>query len=299
MEFHTPGMEDLDWIKACVAADPQPGCDYSFVNLFGWSRPCGQEVKEWNGFLISRFSKILGGCYLWPVGGGDEAAALEYLKEDAHRQGWPLRLVVVPEHKVAGLEERYPGQFKIYPDRDSFDYCYDIDKMCELSGKKLHGKRNHIHRFMEAYGDDWSVEPITEANVRACFEMEGEWLRSRADTDSVDILAERRALDVAVNHFSLLKMDGVLLRAGGEVVAFSMGDLLTEDTYDVHFEKARGDIQGTYPLIAREFARLIRDKYPNVRWLNRENDMGLEGLRRAKESFYPDKMIEKYTLFEK
>jgi len=82
-------------------------------------------------------------------------------------------------------------------------------------------------------------------------------------------------------------------------VAFSMGDLLTEDTYDVHFEKARGDIQGTYPLIAREFARFIREKYPKVRWLNRENDMGLEGLRKAKESFYPDRMLEKYTLFER
>lgn len=299
MEFHTPCMEDLDWIKACLAADPQPVCDYSFVNLFGWSRPCGQEVKEWNGSLLSRLSGILGGCYLWPVGSGDEAAALEYLREDAHRQGWPLRLVVVPEHKLTDLEALCPGQFEITPDRDSFDYCYDINKMCELSGKKLHGKRNHIHRFMETYEGDWSVEPLSEENVRACFEMEGEWLRSRADTESADILAERRALDVAVNHFALLGMDGVLLRAGGEVVAFSMGDLLTEDTYDVHFEKARGEIQGTYPLIAREFARLIRDKYPAVRWLNRENDMGLEGLRKAKESFYPDRMIEKYTVIER
>ena len=81
----------------------------------------------------------------------------------------------------------------------------------------------------------------------------------------------------------------------GEVVAFTMGDRLNSDTYDVHFEKAYGELQGAYAMINREFARWVRAKHPNVRYLNREDDMGVEGLRKAKESYYPDRMVEKYA----
>ncbi len=110
---------------------------------------------------------------------------------------------------------------------------------------------------------------------------------------------ERKALLLSAKYFKELKLEGGLLRVGGQVVAFTMGDLLGVDTFDVHFEKAYSEIQGAYPMINREFARRIRQRYPQVRYLNREEDMGIEGLRKAKESYYPDLMVEKHWVVRK
>ena len=97
-------------------------------------------------------------------------------------------------------------------------------------------------------------------------------------------------------HYEQMGLDGLLLRAGGKVVAFTMGEQMgAEDTYDVHFEKAFAEVPGAYPMINREFARWVQEHYPEVRYLNREDDMGVEGLRQAKKSYYPDLLLEKYS----
>lgn len=301
IDFQPPKIGDLAWAGKCLAAAPRPACEYSFTNLLGWSKPYGQEIAQWGNFLLTRLDGPLHGCYLWPVGEGDERAAVEALAADAGERGCPLRLVAVPAGEKDRLEAWWPGRFEITPDRDGFDYCYDIEKMCDLPGKKLHGKRNHINRFLEANEGRWTFEAMTRTQLAECLEMEAEW-RRRASGREVDFEnhgPETTALLAAAAHYDALGMDGGILRVYGEVVAFTMGTLLTPDTYDVHFEKAYGELQGAYPMIAREFARLIRDKYPAVRWLNREDDMGVEGLRKAKESYYPDRMIEKFTAIER
>ncbi|NLF34937.1 MAG: DUF2156 domain-containing protein, partial [Clostridiales bacterium] len=106
---------------------------------------------------------------------------------------------------------------------------------------------------------------------------------------------EDKALHLATRDFNALGLEGGLLRVYGEVVAFTIGDRLTEDTYDVHFEKAYPELPGAYAMINREFARRMRELHPELRYFNREDDMGLEGLRKAKESYYPDLMAEKHT----
>lgn len=166
-------------------------------------------------------------------------------------------------------------------------------------GKKLHGKRNHIRRFEESH-PDWQVEQITMDNLAECAEMDLEWNRRYRSLDAAGEeaeartrLDERHAMSRAFAHYEALGMDGLLLRTGGKVVAFTMGSPISADTFDVHFEKAYGEIQGAYPMINREFARWLQANRPGVRWLNREDDMGLEGLRKSKESYYPDRMVEK------
>ena len=101
-----------------------------------------------------------------------------------------------------------------------------------------------------------------------------------------------------MDHYHALGLEGGLIRVYGEVVAFTMGDRLNSDTYDVHFEKAYGELQGAYAMINREFARWVRAKHPNVRYLNREDDMGVEGLRKAKESYYPDYLEVNFSAVE-
>ena len=162
-------------------------------------------------------------------------------------------------------------------------------------------KAEHIHRFEENC-PDWAVEEITVENLAECAEMDLEWNRlyrqereNGAETTQ-SRMDGRHAMSKAFAHYDALGLTGLLLRTGGRVVAFTMGSPIGADTFDIHFEKAYGEIQGAYAMINRAFARWIRDHYPQVCYLNREDDMGLEGLRKAKESYYPDCMVEKYTL---
>ena len=110
----------------------------------------------------------------------------------------------------------------------------------------------------------------------------------------MDFHLEKHALDRAFAFQTQLEMEGIVILEQDRVLAFAMGSRLNSDTFDIHFEKAREDIQGTYNLINREFARYLRDKYPEVKWLNREDDLGLEGLRAAKLSYNPTRLLEKY-----
>jgi len=300
IEFQVPAIGDLDWADRCLKAVPRRACEYNFANLLAWSRAYNQRFVRWEDFLLLRLENEGGCCYLWPAGEDEEKQAVEELSADATERGCRLRLSGIVAEDKDKLEIWFPGRFEVHPDRNAFDYCYDIDKMCDLTGKKLHGKRNHINRFLENNEGRWSFEPMTKQVLAECLEMEAEWRRRSGEVLAEGETApETRALLTAVQYFNELGMDGGVLRVYGEVVAFAMGRLLCEDTYDIQFEKAYGELQGAYPMIGREFARLIRNKYPSVRWLNREDDMGVEGLRKAKESYYPDLMVEKYVAVEK
>ena len=179
--------------------------------------------------------------------------------------------------------------------RDGFDYCYDIDRLADLTGKKLHAKRNHIHRFEEHY-QDWTVEEISAENLPECIQLNQDWEDAAAAAGHEDWNAHEgcEALRRCLIHQQELGLEGLLLRAGGKPVAFTAGKSLGGDTYDVFFEKAYSEIQGAYPMINREFARWIRKNHPEIRYLNREDDMGEENLRKAKLSYHPDLLLEKY-----
>ena len=184
---------------------------------------------------------------------------------------------------------------------DSFDYIYSIDKLADLKGKKMHAKRNHINRFNENY-PDWMFEPLTPDNRDLCRAMAAEWRSRRAEEvteyEKHQYADESVAIHRALDEMEELGIEGGLIRAGGRIVAFALGSRLSIDGYDIHFEKAFDDVQGAYSAINREMARYVRTKYPDVKWINREDDLGLEGLRKAKLSYYPDLLLEKFTVTE-
>ena len=196
---------------------------------------------------------------------------------------------------------RQSARFSWQEDRDGWDYLYDVNRLADLGGKKLHAKRNHIHRFDEQF-PDWLFEPITPANIPECLELERAWSARRQldepETGEETLSEETIAVIEALYQMESLALEGGLIRAGGRPVAFSLGSLTTPACFDVHFEKADGDIQGAYAVINREMARMVRDRHPQVKWLNREDDLGLEGLRKAKLSYYPDILLEKFTARE-
>ena len=295
--FRDPEIGDRQWVEERFRASGNQGCEYSFSTLFLWSGAYQQQVAPMDGFVLERLRGKLGAGYLFPAGSGPLEPVLSALEKDAAERGEPCRFFCVTPEQAERLEQLRPGQYAFQSDRDGWDYLYALDRLAGLGGKKLHGKRNHIRRFEESH-PDWQVEQITMDNLAECADLE--WNRRYRSLDAAGEeaeartrLDERHAMSRAFAHYEALGMDGLLLRTGGKVVAFTMGSPISADTFDVHFEKAYGEIQGAYPMINREFARWLQANRPGVRWLNREDDMGLEGLRKSKESYYPDRMVEK------
>ena len=272
------------------------GCEYSFVNLFLWGR---QKAAFVNDFLVvqSQFDRRC--VYPFPVGQGDVAPVLDAIIADARERGIPCCLTSLTAAECDLLERRYPGRFRFHPIRDNFDYVYHIERLTELKGKKLQSKRNHCNRFVDAW-PDYRVLPLTPERIDDCRAFTARWYEEHAAFhDPSDYDGERVAIEKAFRHFDALHMEGIILETAEGMVGFSMGNRIREDTFDVNYEKALAQVNGAYPMVNREFARRIQARYPEVRYLNREDDMGIEGLRRAKESYFPDILLEKWIGEEK
>lgn len=291
LEFKKPVLADRPWIQRLYEASGYRGAEYTFANLYLWSSYYG-EVAEYRGFLCQRLTYRGVHQYIYPAGAGDVKPVLEALWEDSRREGHPFVLRSLTKETMATLQALYPDRFDYAENRDAFDYLYEIDTLAELKGKKLQAKRNHINRFVEAY-PDWHVKAVTADNLHVCQKLAEHWYESHHES-----AADRRAMEKAFDHFEKLGFEGVILYSDHDhAVGFSMGNRISADTFDVNFEKAFADIQGAYALVNREFARYIREKHPEIQYLNREDDMGIEGLRKAKESYHPI-FLEKYIATE-
>ena len=301
LEFHPVSLTDKGWIERLLAGECTRSCEYNFATLYLWGRLFGKEVARMGDRLVVRMGEGGETCYLYPAGNGPLAPVLDAMKADALARGAAFRLIGVPQEYKEQMESELPGRFCYESDRDSFDYIYAIDKLADLRGKKLHAKRNHINRFDEN-NLDWMFEALTEDNLPEFRAMVEEWYACRRSVlDEAGWASLNREVPVvadALDHWRELELEGGLIRTAGRVVAFALGSRQCGCCYDVHFEKAFDDIQGAYSVINREFARHIRDSHPEIRYINREDDVGLEGLRKAKLSYYPEQLLEKYIVTE-
>ncbi len=267
------------------------GCEYSFANLYLWGR---QQIcfMEGGAVLFSQFDRKT--VYPYPVTRGDVKPLLDDIIRDASRRGIPCRLTGLSQGDCQQLEELYPGRFRIHTDRSGFDYIYDIQDLAGLAGRKYQKKRNHVNSFTKQF-PDWTVLPIDRCDPEQVEGLVSRWYEDRlAEDPDQDFRLEQAALKKALRDRKELGMEGMVLIAGGEYVAMTLASRLSEDTFDVHFEKALSRDNGAYAVINREFARYLMEAYPEVRWLNREDDLGIEGLRQAKLSYLPARMVEKH-----
>ncbi len=291
IEFAHFSLEDKVLYERYLAEESGRGCEFSFANLYLWGRQCF-AVTEGHIVMFSQFNRR--SVYPYPLGKGDKRAVLDKVIADAEERGIPCRLTGLSEEAKATLEALYPHRFRFHTDEGSYDYVYAIDDLADLKGKKYHGKRNHLNRFVEAQPHH-TVEEITEANVDEARCFVADWYKRRlAENPDADYQMEAVAIEKALRDFRALALEGLLLKSEGEVLGITLASRLSADTFDVHFEKARADVQGAYAAINSALARHIRQKYPEILYLDREEDMGLEGLRRAKQSYYPHHMVKKY-----
>ena len=273
---------------------PERGCEYSFANQYLWGR---QQAAFLHG-CVAFFSHFNGRTvYPYPIGPGDRKAVIEAILEDARKRGIPCRITGMTDADRAELEGWFPDKFHLRTDRNGFDYVYAIDDLADLRGRKFQKKRNHFNRF-RAEHPSYEVRELNPCNMRMALGMVDDWyrIRMKADPDG-DYLLENIAMARAFQNYMGLGMEGILLLDEGKVLAVTMGSRLSNNTFDIHFEKAREDVDGAYTAVNCEFARHLRLKYPEVRYLNREDDLGLEGLRKAKLSYNPHHLVEKHWAY--
>lgn len=291
LDFKPLLPEDSSWLRPVLSRTPDICCECSPACMVMWGNA---SIAQCGDFFVPMVTYDGRSIYLRPLGGTDFAPILPEILADSRERGIAFQMYGITPPVRAYLEQHQ--NFVYTAERAYFDYVYPIEALANLSGHKYQAKRNHINRFEEEHSD-WTTEPITRENIRECEEMTTEWYYEHYGTgvDPAFYDGERRALSLAFDHFEAFGLDGLLIRTEGRVVAWSMGAPMTETVYDVNFEKAFSSIQGSYPLINREFSRMVQQKYPNIRYLDREDDMGEEGLRKAKLSYHPEVILEKYT----
>ena len=290
IEFRPVTVDDRELYQSFLDRESGRGCEFSFANVYLWGRQKMALVCD-HIVMFSQFDRRT--VYPFPLGRGDKRAVLDAIIADSEARGIPCRLTGLSAEARKTVEELYPGRFCFHCDRASFDYVYDINDLADLKGRKYQKKRNHFNRFRINH-PDYRVEPLDEGNLPRVRAMIDGWYAARtADNPESDHAMEEVALSRALRRYRELEMDGLVLLDRDEVLAVTLGSRFSAGTVDVHFEKARSDVDGAYAAINCEFARYIRERYPDVRFLDREEDMGLEGLRRAKESYLPHHMVEK------
>lgn len=290
-EFKRPTLEDQDLINGYFKAYPSRSCDRTFANVYLWSRHYGVEFLEYKNTLLFSSEHAENG-FAFPAGKDEDVRkVIPELIQWAEERGQKFYFYGVTTEMFAKLEEWFPGKFQCEYQRDDADYVYEAESLATLSGKKLHGKRNHINKFKKTFEGRWQYEKLTKEQVDECLQMALRWRKENGcDKDP----QKKSEICVALNSLRLLDelhLVGGLLRLDGEVVAFTLGEPVNEDTFIVHIEKAYAEIDGAYPMINQQFVE--HELLGKYKYVNREEDVGVEGLRKAKLSYRPAFLIEK------
>ncbi len=284
LKFKTIEPDDKSWIDELLKISDFRGCEYNFTNNFVWRNIYDVTICRYKDFYIVK----QGEQFIFPAGKGNVDELIAELSAYCKENGTQLYFSSMDKATKEMLEKKYGSQFTFTFDEGYFDYIYESEALRTLAGKKLHSKRNYINRFKAL---NWSFEDITEDNISECCEMSSRWCELNNCEENSDKAEEICAVSAGLQYFKELQLCGGILRVNGAIQAFSYGERLNSDTYVTHVEKAFTEFDGTYPMINYLMAnRFCAD----VKYINREEDMGEENLRKAKRSYRPVFMHEKF-----
>ncbi|MFZ5943270.1 MAG: DUF2156 domain-containing protein [Bacillota bacterium] len=268
------------------------GSESSFTNLFMWKECYKIEWAILDSFLCIK-PEMKGDVYVLPPYGSSEAGlnkVIDKLIGYFEESGYPFMMRgISPEFKDV-LEKLSPCQFEFIEERDVFDYVYLLEDLVGLKGRKYSKKRNHIKNFRKSY-PQYQYLPLTKDLIIPCQIRLEEWCIEKGCEDDSSLLCERDAIIAAFEAFNTLNYIGGVILIDGNVEAFTFGEALNNDTVIIHAEKANQNINGLYQTINQEY---LANHWTHMKYVNREEDLGIEGLRQAKLSYYPTQLITKY-----
>lgn len=296
IEFKAASLEARDQIQGYLNRYPSRSCERCFSNFFLWSKKYNVTWAIVENTMVFKTENSQGMAFTYPAGETEDIKkAIRTLKNYSEERGFPFKMYCITPEMFAKLEEIFPSTFQIAYNRDDADYVYESEKLITLAGKKLHGKRNHINKFKALYEGRWVYETMTKDNIEDCFQMQFEWRHLNEVDEDPDKRYELAVTQNAMRLFDEFGYKGGLIRIDGKVVAFTMGEALSDDTFCVHFEKALADVEGAYPMINQQF---VEHECSSFKYINREEDTGAEGLRKAKLSYRPVFLVEKGLVTE-
>ncbi len=293
LSFHRITLADKETVERYTLSVSTMLCEHCFTDLYIWEDHYNTEMCEYNGFLLIRCVTFpeKRPIYLAPIGHGDLKAAIQALEEDAASRDIEFQMVAIPEALLPECEQAVGDRYSFDWSEDSADYIYLSEKLSTLSGKKLQSKRNMINRFRGAYDGRWEYRAITPENVDIARAYHEKWCHAHKCARDNSFLGEACAVRRMLDHFERLGMRGGLLYLDGEVIAYTLGCRAREDLYVVQIEKANSEIDGAYQMINQQF---VLANCQEVRYVNREEDLGLPGLKQAKQSYKPVMMGKKF-----
>lgn len=297
LEWSIPEAEDEDWINSCIAVSGTMASDASFANIYLLRNKYSTKISRYKDFIIRKYSGKGARCgYTFPLGKGDVAKALAEIEKDAKECGERLQFAFVTEEQKEVLENAMPARFCYSSDAGDSDYIYLRSELASLLGKAFHKKKNHFSKFVRTY-PDYKYYEIGACNIYDAQKVADAWYYEHLHDEDASQLAEYKAIKEALENFEELGLIGGIIYVNDSPCAMTIASKINENTVDVHFEKAVGEyaLNGGYAAINKLFS----EKLDGVTWLNREEDIGIEGLRKAKLSYRPKIMLKKYSAVEK
>lgn len=289
--FKTLDLEDKDAISCVLRADPPQISELTFTNLFMWRhhyRPCWRIYKD---CLLVVFHPADGKepFGLPPQGQGDKAAALDFFMQDMDQAGWDPRLCRASADFVEKFVE--PAAYQAAMDPSNSDYIYLSNDLMKLSGRRFHQKKNNLNKFLKNYKFEYRA--LDTELVNSVLSMQEAWCELRDCEENPGLLDEDHAIFEALRQFGTLDYSGGAILIENKVEAFSLGEALNQKTAVIHTEKANPEMPGLYAAINQQFCR---HAWADMEFINREQDLGISGLRAAKQSYNPHHMVDKYIL---
>ncbi len=289
IDFKDITIADKEVITSYIFPNECCNCEFSFSNLVSWRFLYNTKYAIVDDLLILRYHNHDADIFMMPIGNGNADGVVNKLIEEAHSQGMPFKMFAACHFVENQISDEMKERFILEPNRDNFDYVYYREELATLKGKKFQQKRNHVNRFMNTY-PNWEYKSTTPELIKLCIEKENEWYNSNDDYKHQDIDNERQALLYAMNHAEEIGIKGGVLFVDGNIVAFTFGFPINHKTFGIHFEKADINYTGAFTVINQMFARDIPAEFE---YINREEDLGIEGLRKAKTSYNPAFLITK------
>ena len=301
MKFKDINIDSIKELQPYFEIVDYEACEYCFTTLYMW-----QHVYKTGYFIGDDFAVIMaeyeGNSFsILPLAKKDKLPqVIDYIIKHFEDNNRKICFRGITKDVVETLKNLYPEKFEYIEERDLFDYIYDGESLRTLAGRKNQKKRNHINAFLKDYEGRYSYKLLDEEDFDDCLELLKIWASNKEENNEFDEGMDDESVGIKkiFNNYKYLKerlkIAGVYV--DNKLEAFTMGELINSNMALIHIEKANPNIRGLYPYINQQF---ILNEFENVEFVNREEDLGIPGLRKAKLSYHPVKFVEKYTVREK